>query len=436
MSTATATGGVLARLGSADLAAVDAAGPGWLVASRHAAMARVAARGFPTRKDEDWRYTKLDPILDVAYERAAAGHNVDRARIAQLPDFGGPLLVFVNGCYDATLSSVPQLPAGVTVSSLSDALANQRELLEPILTGESSSGHAFAAANAALAADGAFVHLATGTSLPEPIHLLFVSDTGGARLLSSPRSIVLLDRGSEACVVETHVGSAGDVHCTNAVTDIRLAEDARLKHFKLEDEPDTASHLALTEVHQQRGSNFASYLSMLGGRIARQEVRVHLVGEGAEVSLDGLYVPRGDQVHDNTIFIEHVAPGCSSHQLYKSALSGRSRGIFNGHVLVRPGADGTDAHQTNKNLVLADRAEADTRPRLEIYADDVKCTHGAAVGQLDQQAVLYLRSRGIGEREARHLLVDAFVGEMVERIELVPLREQVRELLAERSFDE
>jgi Fe-S cluster assembly protein SufD len=226
------------------------------------------------------------------------------------------------------------------------------------------------------------------------------------------------------------------VHCTNSLTDVVLGEDAQVEHYKVQDEPETAFHLALLDVRQHRGSRFGSHSIMLGGRIARQEVRVSLQEEGAEVSLDGLYLPRGEQVHDNTIFVDHAAINCTSHQLYKGVLGGRGRGVFNGHIMVRAGADGTDANQKNKNLILSDRAEADTRPRLEIYADDVKCTHGAAVGQMDEQAVLYLRSRGLSAQAARQLLVYAFVHEMVDRIALAPVREQLQALLEGRSSGE
>jgi Fe-S cluster assembly protein SufD len=222
------------------------------------------------------------------------------------------------------------------------------------------------------------------------------------------------------------------VYCTNAVTEVVLAEDAQIEHYKVQDEPVTAFHLALLDVRQGRGSGFSSRSVMLGSSIARHEVRVLLEDVGAEVSLDGVYLPQGDQLHDNTIFVDHAAANCTSHQLYKGVLDGRGHGVFNGHIMVRPGADGTDANQKNKNLILSDRAEADTRPRLEIYTDDVKCTHGAAVGQLEEDALLYMRARGIPLKAARGLLINAFVHEMVDRIALLPLRVQVEALVAGR----
>jgi len=244
--------------------------------------------------------------------------------------------------------------------------------------------------------------------------------------------VILAEPGSRATIVETFAGIDGDVYCTNAVTEAVLADDAQIEHYKVQNEPVTAFHLALLDVRQGRDSRFSSRSVMLGSSIARHEVRVLLDEVGAEVSLDGVYLPQGDQLHDNTIFIDHVATNCTSHQLYKGVLDGRGHGVFNGHIMVRPGADGTDANQKNKNLILSDRAEVDTRPRLEIYTDDVKCTHGAAVGQLDEDALLYLRARGIPLEAARGLLIYAFVHEMVDRIELEPLRAQLEALVASR----
>jgi Fe-S cluster assembly protein SufD len=250
--------------------------------------------------------------------------------------------------------------------------------------------------------------------------------------VSSPRSVVLAGPASRAAIVETYVGVPGDVYCTNAVTEVVLEEGAEVEHYKVQDEPETAFHLALLDVRQGRGSRFSSHSVALGSSIARHEVRVGLEAEGAEVRLDGLYMPRGDQHHDNPILIEHAAPHCTSRQLYKGVLDGHGQGVFNGRVVVCPGAVGTDASQTNKNLLLSDHAEVDTRPRLEIFADDVKCTHGAAVGRLDEDAVFYLRSRGVPHLAARGLLIYAFANEMVERLRLEPLRSLVEKLVAHR----
>lgn len=440
-----AEAGVLARL-----AADELPGPDWLADSRRASLAWVADHGFPTAKNEDWRYTRLAPILALALEAAppSTGGRVDAAFLAEhVADLGGARLVFVNGHYRAELSTPATLPSGATVLDLAAALPAHRERLEPVLAGEQPRD-AFIAMNDALTPDGVFIHLGRNVVVPEPIHLVFVADTATEALLSSPRMVFCLDDNSEAIIVETHVGlgpPAGDTagsangddaiaHCSNAVVDVRLAPDARLTHYKLQNDTPGAYHLASLDVRQSAGSRFTSHLAMLGAAVCRQETRVRFEGERAELSLDGLYLPGGEQVHDNTLFVDHVAPNCTSNQLFKGVLSGRGRGVFNGYVMIRRGADGSDAHQTNKNLVLSDGAEADTRPRLEIYADDVKATHGSAVGQLDEDAILYLRTRGIPAAQARQVLVHGFVQEMIDRIVLAPLHDQLSALLAGRSF--
>jgi Fe-S cluster assembly protein SufD len=431
VTTATAAGGVLSRLDPQ----LNGRDPVWRAEARLAALEWVGKHGFPTRKDEDWKYTGLESILAVSFEAATVGSSrwvtADMIEAAAV-DLGGARLVFVNGHFASELSRLTGLPAGAEVTSLAAVLAAGPERLERFFSHAPEQHHAFAAFNDALTEDGAFVHLTPNTCVNEPIQLVFFSDTGGFPLMSSPRSVILAEPGSSATIIETYAGIDGDVYCTNAVTEVVLAEDAQIEHYKVQDEPVTAFHLALLDVRQGRNSRFSSRSVMLGSSIARHEVRVLLEDVGAEVSLDGVYLPQGDQLHDNTIFVDHAAANCTSHQLYKGVLDGRGHGVFNGHIMVRPGADGTDANQKNKNLILSDRAEADTRPRLEIYTDDVKCTHGAAVGQLEEDALLYMRARGIPLEAARGLLINAFVHEMVDRIALLPLRVQVEALVAGR----
>lgn len=432
MTTATAAAGVFSRLELTP----DGHHPGWLTATRLAALRWVAKHGFPTQKDEDWKYTALGPLLEVPFEAAVAwtGQRWSASTIDALAvDLGGPRLVFVNGHFAIELSRLTELPEGATVTNLSAVLTEGPERLgrhfAPPL---GQHPHAFTALNDALTEDGAFIHLAAGTTVEEPIQLVFLSDTGGSPLVSSPRSVVLAGASSRATIVETYAGIPGDVYCTNAVTEVVLDDGARVEHYKLQDEPESSFHLALLDVRQGRDSWFASHAVALGSSIGRHEVRVLLEAEGAQARLEGLYMPQHSQHHDNTILVDHGAPNCTSHQLYKGVLDGNGHGVFNGHIMVRPGADGTDANQTNKNLLLSNGAEVDTRPRLEIYADDVKCTHGAAVGQLDEEAVFYLRSRGITREAARGLLVYAFVQEMVERIRLEPLRAHLETLVTDR----
>jgi Fe-S cluster assembly protein SufD len=408
---------------------------GWLADARLDALEWVGKHGFPSRNDEDWKYTALDGILAVPFEAAAAGAGprvtADLINAAAI-DLGGPRLVFVNGHFAAEFSRLTGLPTGAVVTTLASILAASPDQLKPFFEHTPGEHHAFAAFNDVLAEDGAFIHLTSNTIVDEPIQLVFFSDTEGVPLILSPRSVIVADAGSRATVIETYAGIDNDVYLTNAVLEVVLAESAQIDHYTVQNEPTTAFHLALLDVRQARNSRFTSRSVMLGANVARHEIRVLLDGVEAEVSLDGIYLPRGEQVHDNTIFVDHLATNCTSHQLYKGVLDGHGHGVFNGHIMVRHGADGTDANQKNKNLLLSDRAQVDTRPRLEIYTDDVKCTHGAAVGQMDDEALLYLRTRGIPLDAARGLLVNAFVQEMVDRIELEPLRLQLETLVTGR----
>lgn len=410
--------------------------PTWLTGARQSASDWVGAHGFPTRKDEDWRYTRLEPILEVPFERASPGLSHQRALIAINGlgvGLGGARLVFVNGRYTPELSRDGELPTGARVTNLASRLAEGDERLEPIFSRTFGPfHHAFVALNTALGDDGAFVSLPAGAVVDAPIEFVFFSESDGAPFISNPRSVVLAGPGSRATIVETHTGLPGEVYCTNVVTEVVLEPGAQVAHYKVQDESESAFHFALLDVRQDRGSCFSSHTVALGSQVARHEVRVCLEGEGADVSIDGLYMPRGNQHHDNPVRIEHAAAGGTSRQLYKGVVDGHGHGVFNGHIIVRPDAAGTDARQTNKNLLLSDDAEVDTRPRLEILTDDVKCAHGAAVGRLDEDALFYLRSRGVPRGMARGILTYAFAREMVDRILIESLRTRVESLVADR----
>ena len=411
-------------------------GPAWLTQARHASVEWATMRGFPTLKDEDWKYTRIGPLLDVPFERAEAraGRRVSSSTVEALAiDATSIRLVFINGFFAPELSSMTGVPDGVTVTNLASVLAEGGAGLEPFFShpfGEHD--HAFTAVNTALAEDGAFIQVAADTLVTAPIELVFLSDAQGSPVVSNPRSLILAESGSRVAVVETYAGTTGAVMCTNAVTQVALGEGAQVEHYKIQDEPDTAFHLSLLDVHQGPDSRFSSGSVELGSKIARNEVRVRLEGDGADVSIDSLYLPFGDQHHDNPILIEHAAPRCTSRQLYKGIADDRGHGVFNGHIIVWPGAPGTDASQTNKNLLLSDHAEIDTRPRLEIFTDDVKCTHGAAVGALDEEALFYLRSRGVPHEAARALLTYAFAREMLDLIPSESLRTHVETLVSAR----
>jgi len=407
----------------------------WLAEARQDAFAWVVEHGFPTKKDEDWKYTGLEPIRGIPFVPAAARATYPSSSTVMeaAADLGGPRLVFVNGHFAPDCSRSGALPDGITLSAASSWRAAGGERAQPLAPRATRPyDHAFTALNLALSNDGAILRLADGAIIDDPIELVFFSDGGGLPVMSNPRSTVVAGRDSSATIVETHVGAHGDQYWSNSVIAVVLEEGANVEHYKIQDEAESAFHLALLDVRQERNSRFASHALMLGSSIARHEVHVSLDGSGSEVCLDGLYLPRGVQHHDNPILIDHAQPGCTSRQLYKGIVDDHGHGVFNGHIVVRPGAFGTDATQTNKNLLLSDRAEVDTRPRLEIRADDVQCTHGAAVGRLDPDALFYLRSRGITEQAARGVLTYAFAREMVTRCRSEPIADRIEQLVSER----
>lgn len=410
--------------------------PGWLDELRRSAFRWVSERGFPTVKDEAWKYTRVAPLLEIPFAPAEpeAAHRLSPKAIDQLAgDLGGTRIVVVNGYFVAQLSALNKLPTGVKVRSLASALAEDAEVLRPLLSRPfRDHPDGFTALSVALAEDGVLVQIPAHATIEEPIHIVFVSDTGAAPVVSHPRSFVLAGANCTATIVESYVGILGDVYLNNAVTDVALDEGAVVEHYKLQNETGTAFHIARLDVRQGRGSRFSSHVVALGGSLGRHEVHVTLEAPGAEVTLNGLYMPRNEQHLDNPTTIEHAAPHCTSCQLYKGVIAGAGRGVFDGRIIVRPGAIKTDASQTNRNLLLSEAAEVDTRPRLEIFADDVKCAHGATVGQLSEDAVFYLRSRGIPDRAARDLLTYAFASEMVGLLHLESFRAHVQKLVGSR----
>lgn len=433
----TAGAAFLARLEPRGDAQEPARQPAWLQALRRAAWRWVAEHGFPTAKDEAWKYTRVAPILAIPFQPAEPGGGrplsaADVERLAgDLCDLGGPRLVFVNGYFAAELSSLEGLPPGIQLSNLAPLLqADDGTLEAPFARSFRAQPQAFTALNAALAEDGALIRIPAHTTVEQPIQLLFLADVGATPLMLNSRVLVRMGAGSRATLVESHLGRAGERYLSNAVTEVVLEAGAQLAHYQLQNQSTSAFHVALLGVRQAQGSRFAAHSLVLGAALARQEVRVLLEGPGAEVALNGLYLPRGEQHLDNQTCIEHLAPRCTSRELYKGVIDGCGHGVFDGRIIVRPGAIKTDACQTNKNLLLSASAQANSQPRLEILADDVKCAHGAAVGQLDEQALFYLRSRGIPLAAARALLTCAFAGELLELIRLAPLRAALERLVA------
>ncbi|NTX09223.1 Fe-S cluster assembly protein SufD [Myxococcus llanfairpwllgwyngyllgogerychwyrndrobwllllantysiliogogogochensis] len=408
--------------------------PAWLQRVRQEGLAHFARLGLPTTRDEAWKYTNLAPIADGAFvPSATAGSTAELAAVVARLALPGPRLVFVDGRLSPELSSVAGLPRGLTLKPLRDALVEDGAFLEAELGQRAlAAEHAFTALNAALLEDGAVLRLAPGALSEVPVQLVFLT-RGDAPVLASPRILVVAGEGSEATLVETYASATGGGSgqgFTNAVTEVTLGDNASLKHYRLQAEGDAAVHVGGLHVRQGRDSRFVSHTFAFGGVLARNEVHVTFAGEGGDATLNGLYVGRGTQHLDQRTALDHAVPRCTSRELYKGVLDDRARGTFHGLVKVRQDAQRTDSRQQNRNLLLSEHAQADTRPQLEILADDVKCAHGAVVGRLDAQALFYLRSRGIPRAEAERLLTYAFARELVDAVPEGPVRASVEGLLA------
>ena len=416
----------------------DAPSPSWLRELRESAAIRFAQIGFPTRRDEEWRFTNVSPIVETPFTLTAKAQSEmtsDGLRAYTYAGMSSTQLVFVNGHFQAELSS-ESFPAGVVVSSLAAAMDSDPELIESHL-GRSAefTSQSFVALNTAALEDGAFVHIKRSAVIEEPIHLLFISTPHDGPTVSHPRTLILADENSQATIVESYAGAADQVYFTNAVTEVVVAENAVIDHYKVQRESRKAFHIATMQLQIARSANFSSHSIALGGLLVRNEANAYLGGEGIECTLNGVYVGNDNQVIDNHTAIDHAMPHCNSHEIYKGILDGRSRGVFNGKIFVRQDAQKTDAKQTNQTLLLSPTAQIDTKPQLEIFADDVKCTHGATIGQLSDDALFYLRARGIPQDQARALLTYAFASDIVSRIKIDAIRAQLDQvLLADRGL--
>ena len=418
------------------VAAARAGEPAWLEAARKTAIARFVELGFPTRRHEEWKYTNPAPIAKVAWKPAATA-SVPRAALDALglPLAEGPRLVFVNGRIAAELSSVAGLDPVVTLASHAQLLATDPGALETHLARtEPFDDRAFAALARAFATDGAFVRIPRDHSTERPIWLVFLSAPGAGPSASHPRFTVVAEESSRATIFEVHATIGAGPHLGNSLTEIRAGENAQVDHVKLQFDGDGAIHLGHGAIHIGRNARVSSTLISLGASTARHDIVAVLDGPGAECAIDGLYVATDGQHVDCRTTVDHRQPHGSSRELFKGVLSGKSRGIFNGRVIVRQGAQKTDAQQKNENLLLGLGAEIDSQPQLEIEADDVKCSHGSTIGQFDGNALFYLRSRGIGEAEAMALLTRGFAAQITERVASAAFRERIDALVLLRLF--
>lgn len=399
---------------------------GWIREMRRSAISRFDEIGFPTTRNEEWKYTGVEPIARLPFEtNEGVAPKVPHDAVAELA-FTDPAynrIVFVNGMFSTEHSALRRMPSGVRVESLSQALKSDAALLESHLARYASyQEQAFVALNTAFMEDGAFISIPKGTVLEEPLYLVFVSTAEQNTVVCHPRNLFLVEDGSEVRIVESYVGLGSGVYFANAVTEIVVQDGSVLDHYQLKREGEKAFHVGALEVRLGRNCSFTSNSFTLGGALVRNDIHAVLEGEGSECVLNGLYMLDGEQHVDNHTHIEHVKPRATSRELYKGILDGKSRGVFNGKILVHKAAQKTDAKQTNKNLLLSGDAVVNTKPQLEIYADDVKCAHGSTIGQLDRDALFYLRSRGIDSDSARSLLSYAFASDIVGRVKIGPVR--------------
>ena len=415
----------------------EAKQPSWLFPLRKAGIARFAELGFPTTRHEDWRFTNVAPIAKLpfrpVFDTSPNGVTTEALGELTFAKLAGTRLVFVNGHFANGLSTLRSLPKGVKAGSLAAMLRSDSALLQKHLGRYvRMEDYAFAALNTAFFLDGAFIHVPAGVAVPEPVQLIFVSTSKETGSTTHPRNLIVAEKQSRLTVVESYVRMADATYLTNSVTELVAEDDAVVELVKIQDESREAFHIATMHGQFGRRSQVTAHSFALGARLSRTNIRANLEGEGLECILNGLYLTKGDQLADHHMIVEHARPQCASHEYFNGILKDKSKGVFHGRILVQPIAQKTDAKQTNKNILLSDEATVDTKPQLEIYADDVKCTHGATVGQLNDEAIYYLRSRGIGLETAKQMLIHAFAGEIIDRVRCEPVREELDKLIWNR----
>ncbi len=409
----------------------------WLRKLRQDGFARFSETGFPTLRDEDWRFTNLSAISQTPFRLVRNGHSLPSREDIEpfrVPDVGCRL-VFVDGRFAPNLSSTGKLAPGVTVGNLAGAITRNPGAIELHLGRYLNlQRDAFGALNTAFLEDGGYVHIAKGVVAEEPISLLFISTAHDSPTVNHPRNLIVAEENSQATIVEDYVSLGGGEALCNTVTELVAGDHSVISHYMIEREHAQAFNISTLRIQQGRTADVASHSVLLGGALVRNNVHPVLAGEGGECLINGLFIGTGRQHLDNYMLVEHASPHCSSRQFYNGILDGHAHGVFHGRIIVHKDAQKTDAKQTNRNLLISDTAQIDTKPQLEIYADDVKCTHGATIGQIDENSLFYLRSRGIDEASARTLLLVAFASECVERMKEGPVRTHVEKLVSEHAL--
>ena len=409
--------------------------PAWLRKLRQDGFARFGETGFPTLRDEDWRFTNLSAIAQTPFRLVRNGHHPPSpADVAAYRIPGAACeFVFVDGRFAMELSTAGKLPNGAHAGSLAAEIEKNPAAIEPHLGKYLNiQRDAFSALNTAFLEDGAYIHVPKSVVLEAPIHLLFISTAHDSPTVNHPRNLIVVGENSHATIVENYVSlGRGDKSLCNTVTELVAGDHSVVSHYMVEREHDQAFNVSTLRIQQGRTADVSSHSVLAGGALVRNNVHPVLAGEGGECLINGLFIGRNRQHLDNYMLVEHASPHCGSRQFYNGILDGHAHGVFHGRIVVHKDAQKTDAKQTNRNLLLSDTAQIDTKPQLEIYADDVKCTHGATIGQIEENSLFYLRSRGIDEASARRLLLFAFASECLDRMKEGPARAYVEELIRE-----
>jgi len=402
---------------------------------RKDALSNFSKLKFPSLKDEEWKYTSVAPLLKYNFIPSYEKKNISKEIIKSLlfGEMEHSLVVFINGRFSNEHSNLLNLPDGVIVGSIAEEIKKNNEiLLKHFGKYADHRNQIFTALSTAYTEDGAFVYVPDGKIVQEPIHIIFITDAGKEKVLTQPRNLFVAGKNSQVTIIEHYVGNKSEIYFTNAVTEIVADENSVLDHIKLQQESKNAFHIARMEVDQERNSNFSSHLISTGADLTRNDFNARFNDEGGECTLNGLYIIDGTQLFDAHTLMDHAKPHCNSHEHYKGILDEQSRGVFNGKVIVRQDAQKTNAFQENNNILLSDQALVNTKPQLEIFADDVKCSHGATIGQMDDEAKFYLKSRGIGEEASKGILLHAFASDVVTSIKIESVRNYIEEIITKK----
>lgn len=402
---------------------------------RKEALANFSKLDFPTTRDEEWKYTNIAPLLKYNFVPGFIKKLISKEFIKSLlfDEMEHSLIVFVNGRFSSDDSDLLNLPKGVIVGSIAEEIKKNNEvLLKHFGKYADHRNHIFTALSTAFTDDGAFIYVPAGKIVEEPIHIIFYTESDNENIVTQPRNLFVAEKNSQVTIIEHYVGGKGQIYFTNAVTEIVVEENAVVDHIKLQEESKKAFHIARMEVHQERNSNFSSHLISTGADLTRNEFNAKFNDEGGECTLNGLYMIDGSQLFDAHTLMDHAKPHCNSHEHYKGILDDKSRGVFNGKIIVRQDAQKTNAFQENNSILLSDEALVNTKPQLEIFADDVKCSHGATIGQMDEDAKFYLKSRGIGEEASKGILLHAFASDVITSIKIESVRNYIEKIITEK----